>query len=510
MNSSYLVAGHRLARNSLLTLCTNVVLLAASIAVVPLLLRAFGRELYGILAITWMLVVHLGWLDLGFSRAAARFVARELVTGDPIQPAIWGWTALVTQAAMGTCAGIVLWLAAPFVVESLHVSEPARGLAVLTLRLFALSLPLELAARSLTGILQAGQRFDWVNGLSVVTVALSYGAYAVGVTTGDFRLIVYGLVVARALTFVSTFAAATRVLPSLLDAEPLRRALSQLRFALAMLRFGGWIALAAALGPLLLYFDQWTIGVLLGAATLPFYAVPLSFLLRLSVLPSSLTGTLFPAFSVMDARQDWGRARRYFLRAHRYLVAAVLPLVFLIYVWAPEILRIWIDDEFSQQGTTPLRILVAGVAVGLLAPLSGALLEAIGRPDLVAKLYLVELPLNVVVVVVLTLQFGLAGAAASYAIRTLLETMVLWCLVARVTPFFGEPARAAVRGTVLAPLLATLGVAGYILADARIDDARAIGFTLVTLALYGILAARFLLDRDDLALARGLLHGRRT
>jgi hypothetical protein len=104
-----MATGRLLVRNTLLNLGTGGVLFVLSLLFVPLMLGAFGAELYGVLTVTWMVLAHLGWLDLGFSRASARFVARDLALGRADRAALWGWTALLTQSVLGSCGALVLW-----------------------------------------------------------------------------------------------------------------------------------------------------------------------------------------------------------------------------------------------------------------------------------------------------------------------------------------------------------------------------------------------------------------
>lgn len=490
----------RLAWNTLLNLTTGLVLLVLNLLFVPLLLQAFGTELYGTLTLTWMVLAHLGWLDLGLSRASARYVARELAAGRPVQAAKWSWTALFAQSFLGVCGAVLLWLLAPLLVRVLQVHPARWELVILALRLFAVALPLDLAARSLSGVLQAGQRFDWINALNLLSVMGTYGVYALGILRGgDFVAVIYGLLALRFLSLAGHYWGAVRVLPSI-KSPPDIGVLVRGYWGRArqMLWFGGWITAIALIGPLLLYFDQWVIGVLLGVATLPYYTVPFNLLARLGVLPSSLTATLFPAFSALEARLEWGRIEDYLIRAHRYLLLALTPLLFALFVWGPELLRLWLGAPFAAEAALPFRVLVCGFGIALLAPLSGTLLEAAGRPDVVARLYLVELPFNLIAVLLLTRAYGLVGAASSYTLRAIVETATLWFVLYRVLPLsWIDLWRGAFRRVV--GVLVVFGGVSYLLRGARVEDPVALAGTFVVLAGYAVSILLFLMDAEDRA-----------
>jgi O-antigen/teichoic acid export membrane protein len=504
-NGAHSVRGGRLAFNSTLNLATGLLILFLNLLFVPLLIHAFGTELFGVLSVTWMVLANMAWLDLGFSRAAARFVAQELATGKPDRAVAWTWTAVLTQTFIGCCGAILLFLLAPKMVHWLHVAPERQALVTVALQLFAFAVPLDLAARSMTGVLQAGQRFGWVNALTLSTTLGTFAIYGIGIVRGaDFAFVIYGLFALRFFTLAGTYIGAATVLPGLRSPPDFRWMVANYRaHASSMIRFGSWVSGAAFLGSLLLYFDQWLIGFLIGIASLPYYAVPMNLLSRLAIFPLSLTSTLFPAFSAMQLREEWGRVEEYFIRAHRYVLVIITPLLFILFVWSAELLRLWVGADFAAQATLPLQILVIGCGIGLLAPLSGALLDAYGRPDLLVKLYAIELPLNVILVIILTNRFGIVGAALSYTLRTVVETLALWVLVYRSLPF-SHPRRLLAFLPRLIVLTAAIAGAAYLLWDARIDSEAAIVGTVAALVVYAAFALLLMLDRQDRSMMANL------
>ncbi len=501
-----LVSGRRIGRNSVLNLATGGSLLLLHILFVPFMLRAFGMELYGVLAVTWMVLGHLRWLDLGFSAACAKHVAEDLAWGRTEQAGLWAWTAVTAQSILGGVAAVALWILAPTLADLLRIQPESRDLVILALRLFALVIPLDLAARSLMGVLEGAQRFGWINALNAFAALWTYSAYTVGILRGgDFHAVVYGLVALKGVQLLATFAVAARVVPNLrsFTALGLSLALDRLRL-LQMIRFGGWVSVSAATAPAIVFFDRWVIGGVEGVAMLPFYSVPFNFLLTLLLIPGSLASTLFPAFSAMEARTRWDRLEAFFVHAHRYLLIGILPLFFVLFVWAPEILRVWIGEEFAAQAGTAFRILVLGFSVGFFAPLSGALLQGAGRPDILAKIYLVELPLNFVVTWVLVRQYGILGAAASLALRSIVETAILLFAVYRNFPLSAALSVREVLRPAILFLLLGMAVVGFLLPEAHINSAVSLGSTLLVLLLYGWAVYSLVLDANDRSFFRSL------
>ena len=471
------------------------------------MLRSFGMELYGVLTVTWMLLGQLGWLNLGLGRAATRFVARDLSLGEPDRAGRWAWSAMATQVAAGATGAAFVWVFAPALVDLLSVRPENYDLVVFTLRAFALAIPLELASSSLRGVLEATQSFGTLNALGVVEALWTYGVYAVAIGLGgDLPAVVYGLVGYKVVIVGVLLGLAGRALPSLLDRSTIAATVSGFRSQLGeLLGFGGWIAAAQGAGPILLYSERWMISGLLGAAALPLYTVPSGLLQRLAFLPASLTSTLFPAYTDLHARGEWSRLDEYFVRSNKYLLLALVPILFVVFVGGRTALTLWIGAEFAAEATVPLQVVTLGFVVALLAPLSGALLEGAGRPDIIPKVYAVELPLSLFIVYALTSQFGVVGAAWSFVLRAGFETGAIWVLVYRVLPVSREKIFAeCVRPFALAILV--LGASAVAITWADLPTITALAVSATVLAGYAAYAALVVVDGRDRDLFSSLLN----
>ena len=53
-------------------------------------------------------------------------------------------------------------------------------------------------------------------------------------------------------------------------------------------------------------------------------------------------------------------------------------------------------------------------------------MHAFGRPDLPAKLHLIETPIYLIIVWILISKFGILGAAIGWTLRALVDTMILF------------------------------------------------------------------------------------
>ena len=499
-----------IGRNSVLNVGTSALLILLGLAFIPLMIRSFGMELYGVLTITWMVLGQLGWLNVGLGRASTRFVARDIALLQPSRAGVWVWTATGTQVAVGAAGAAALWLLAPALVDLLKVSPGNYDLTVFALRTFGLVIPLELAASSLRGVLEATQRFGTINALGVLEAAWTYSAYGLGIYLGgDLRVVVLGLVFYKVVVLGLLIYFGTRYLPSLLSSRTLQAVRRRYRAKLReLLGYGGWVAASQGAGPLLMMWDRWVVSGLLGAAALPLYTVPMSLLQRLGFLPVGLTSTLFPAFTDLHTRAEWGRIEDFYVRSHKYLMILFVPILFVGFVWGGEALTVWIGPEFAAKATVPLQIITVGYVVALLAPISGSLLDGTGRPDVLPKIYAVEIPINLVVVFVLTSQFGIVGAAWSFTIRALFETLAVWFMVYRVLPLSrSRIVRECVTPIGLAAVVLAVGAGAIVVG--RVPPLGAAAASLALVAGYAAYTLSVVIDQRDLDFFARFIQRRR-
>jgi O-antigen/teichoic acid export membrane protein len=155
---------------------------------------------------------------------------------------------------------------------------------------------------------------------------------------------------------------------------------------------------------------------------------------RLLIVPASLVGTLFPAFSRLHGRNDLDEAARLGARGVKYTLLLVGPIAVLLIAVAPDLLHVWLGEPFAREGAVALQLLAAGIVVNAVAHVPVSLLHGIGRADLPARFHLLELPVHVTVASVLVMLLGVPGAALAWCLRACLDATLLFAAARRVTP----------------------------------------------------------------------------
>jgi O-antigen/teichoic acid export membrane protein len=243
-----------------------------------------------------------------------------------------------------------------------------------------------------------------------------------------------------------------------------------------LMRFGGWMTVTNIVTPLMTYGDRFMLGALLPVAAVAYYVTPYELITKLWLIPGSIAGVVFPAVAATLA-QDRGRATGILFGAVRANVAALFPAVLILAAFAPEGLHLWLGAEFAREGASVLRWLAAGMLVNCVGQMAGVAVQAAGRPDLTAKLHMVELPVYMGVLYYAAAWYGVQGAAAAWSIRMVVDTALLLALARRFLPGSGR----MLRWTAVA-----LGVTGAALAGVALPHSLAVRAAVCAVALVAL------------------------
>jgi O-antigen/teichoic acid export membrane protein len=163
-----------------------------------------------------------------------------------------------------------------------------------------------------------------------------------------------------------------------------------------------------------------------------YYAAPYEAITRAWILPASLAATIFPAFSSLEATGATKRNEELCARCLKSILLLLGPPLLLVIAFARPILSFWLGEDYAAQGALVLQILAAGVLVNSLAQIVFSLLQGLGRPDLVAKFHMAELPLYTALLWFLLGRMGVAGAALACTLRSLADAALLFAAMFRL------------------------------------------------------------------------------
>lgn len=482
-----------LIKNAGLNFFTQIVLLLLFMVTTPIVVHGLGDEAYGILSLVLILVGYFGFLDLGMSQATVKFLSEYLARDEKAQAYQVVSTSIFINLILGICGGILIALFTPIFLERLFkVPYLLQVQARIAFYIFAIGFPAILIQGTLQAVPSAFQRFDLINLINGISGGIQ------GLSTMALVLLGFGLkAVVIAFLTVRVFSALLYlfVLFKLLPSIQLRPKWHRPTF-IKLIHFGGWILVSALLSPIMVNFDRILIGSLLSVAAVTYYAVPYGLVNKLGIIHGSTVPVLFPAFSGRSTLLDKSSIQSLFNRSIKLLILMLLPFTLVISIFAEEILELWIGVDFAQKSAIVVQILVFAILVNGLATIPYLAIQGSGRPDITAKLHLIELPFYILLCLILIPILGINGVALAWGIRVIVDAILLFWAVKK---FVGVRLKEVISIGLVRMLLLGL-IFGFMMLSIRLITNNLLTQGLLILAIlsfYAIFLWLYAFDRAD-------------
>jgi O-antigen/teichoic acid export membrane protein len=447
-------------RRLLWSAATNWLAFAAQLVVAfflaPVVIRTLGDGPYGVWAFVESILAYFSLLDLGVASCLVSFVARHRANRA------WEELNRVSSACLAVfCAGgLVAVLAGaltlPWCLPRLtaHLTGPAEAAWFVGLLLvnLALTLPLSVFPAILDGL----QLYAVKSGVRVVLLGLRVAA--------TLAVLWYwpGLVGIAAvhtactlLEHVALAVVAFRRLPSLRFSPRLidRATLRQVR------GFSWYSFLALLAGRISFQTDALVIGSFWPEAFITYFALasrPVEFA---KSLLRTVTTTLTPAVSSLEARGDVAALGRMLCQATRALLYLALPVHLGLLVFGRPFLSLWMGDPaYGDRCYPALATLAVPFSLVIALSVAARIFYGTGRLRLYARLALVEAGLNLGLSLALVRPYGITGVAVGTAVPSALVGVVAIAAVCRMV---GVRGRDYLRSAVLKPVALAVPLAGF-------------------------------------------------
>lgn len=451
--SAELTRGSRLAKNTIWNFLRQGLPLLVGLVAIPLLIGRLGIERFGILTLAWMVVGYFSLFDFGLGRALTALVAEKLGAGRQEDIPRLVWSALIMMGVLGLIGASVLAVLTPWLTSKvLRIPIDMQSETAGAFLLLAATVPVVVTATALQGVLEAYQRFDLVAAVGLPMGLWTFvGPVSATLLSDNLVLIVLSLVLGRAVAWVAYAVLCLRTVPWL--GKPVFRGSAGI--VKSLLSYGKWMTVTNLVSPLMVRLDRVVIGATITMSAVAYYATPYGIVTRLLLIPDSIVGVLFPALSSVVAC-DRDRAARLCERGTSYIFLLIFPVALTLTTFAQDGLTVWLGEEFAHQSAPVLRWLAVGVWINSLAHVPFVLIQADGRPDLTAKLHLVELPLYLVLLWWLLGAWGIEGAAIAWVVRVAADTGALYWIALRRLPQIARAVRRGIGGVVGAILALVL------------------------------------------------------
>ena len=165
------------------------------------------------------------------------------------------------------------------------------------------------------------------------------------------------------------------------------------------------------------------------------------------VLPTSLffihvsraiSAIVFPISTELSFKKDFKNLAKGISLLHKYTLALMIPLIFILFAFANQYLLIFFGKEYVV-GTLAFRILLVGSMFFIIASVNNIIISSMGETKTVTKIILISALLNVILNLFLIPLFGINGAAIAtslaYLLILILSTRTLMKSVGVPSPY---------------------------------------------------------------------------
>lgn len=388
---------------------------------IPVLLKNLGTDRFGLLNLAWILIGYFGFFDLGIGRALTKIVAEKIGTHQISEIPSLFWTSIFLMFAFSSFIAILLFIFSDNIIFSfLKIPFNLQEEALSAFYLLIISIPIVSTTAGMRGLFEAYQRFDIVNIIRVILGVLSFLSPVIVVLfTNNLFWIISPLVIIRIIIWIIYLLQSFRLNPAIKKNISL-----DMKLIKPIFKLSSWMTISNITVPIIVYLDRILIASLISATAVAFYATPYEIITKLLIVPSALTAVLFPTFSA-NYLIDNKATIRLSNKAMKYIALLLFPVITIIATFAFELLQLWLGKDFATNSYIILQFLSIGILFNSVAYIPFSFIEGIGRPDITAKIQLIELPFYVIFMWIAIERNGVIGAAFIYMLRMIIDCLLM-------------------------------------------------------------------------------------
>jgi len=475
--------------------------------ITPLVIGVLDKDLYGVWSFLNGLLAYSSLFYVGLGAAFIKYLAQYKATNDRRAVNRLASVVLVIYGLIGVVCLLLSIGLAPFVPSLLAAPlgpEAARQ-TVVAFMLLGSRLLFMFVATVFSGVLIAEERIATA---ALVNIAGTIGRFIVVplLLNHGLPLITLAIIMTASAGVEATamIVVAMRAVPSLriLPALP---SLDELR----MLYGFGFKAFFIDLSAWLVsYTDVVVIGLLIGAAGVAVYSVPLQLVTYGRVAVQGMTSALLPRLTAYETIGDRAALASAYTRVARVTnyVAGFIALNLL--TLGVPFLRLWVGDEFADGSFAILTCLaLAGYCQAVSTQTAVPFYQAMNALRAPVIVLLVEGGANLALSIWLAGPLGVAGVAVATLVPTLLISSVF--LPANLCRRLQLRFKTLFTSAILPSLcLLAVGVLSNVLLDRAVPVSSYVLLILrgmINLGIAGAVAMT-VLPREDTAIAGSLLH----
>lgn len=410
--------------NSIINLLAQIIPVLIALIFIPISIKVLGSELFGIYSLVVTLIVLFNYLNFGIAPATTKEVSRYLAKRD-----FKTVTSLILNSffIMLLIGMILAFIFITFNDDIASYMLKEKSLITILSRLLeqlGILSPFLMIVIFLRSVLEANHMFLIT---SVTRAFLNSTIFIAPIIIYINRFDVFSIFKFIIVVYIITSLFLGTVVYKFFFKE--YKFSFNIKDGKLLFNVGFWMMISSLAGIGLYYADRFIIGAVISALAVSYYVAAYDLVTRLNIISGSLTAALFPAFAHWQETGEKDKIKKAIVFVSKVILLIVSIVSFLLIVNAKDFLYLWINEDFSQNSYLILQLLTIGVLFNTLSVVPFRALSAIGFPDVVAKVYIIEMPISIILAYFLIMHYGLIGAVMSYNIRAISEVVVLYLLL---------------------------------------------------------------------------------
>ena len=406
-----------LAKNSLYNILGFAIPTLFAIPSLGILGRILGLESFGLFTLAFAVVGYASIFDGGITRAVIREIS--VFRDDLVEQVKIISTSSFVVLILSILASLLLYFGAESLTVFLNVSVTKFEQVVKSFKLLSLVIPFFLLSQIWIAFLEGHERFINLNIQRVLGgIVMSTMPVVLCLIEPTIFHAIVGLVIGRIISFlIALFACRKIIFQSKIsfDKVVFRR----------LMTFGGWVTISNIISPIMVYFDRFITSNIVGASNVALYSAPAEGVGKASNLPFALARALFPRLSYITDEKEKRELER---QSYLYITLVCLPVAFIGFWFAPELMKLWMGDKFGGLDAQVLRVLLVGFYLNALALIPFSLLQAKGNARITAVIHLAEILPYLWLLYYMTTNYGIVGTAVAWSTRMLADLIALFLL----------------------------------------------------------------------------------
>ena len=392
--------------------------LLLGVLVTPFFIHYVGTERYGLLILILAIIGYFTFLDLGISRAITQRLS-ALSGGSLVEKSDAIWTAVSFSLIIGILGSIIVWFSSRYYItyilnKNTFIEEPFSSYGYWLMLMF----PTILLTSVLQGVLQSQLKFKALNSMQFVSNSLSQLLPLAAAASGyvEMKTLLPLLVIPRIVILFVMFIYIRK--DGLLCGIP---RIDRNEFG-KLINYGGWTSTIAVISSFILLIDRLLIGSLGGAQYVFYYGVSFDLVMKLLVLPMSISNAIFPRFASATTPQ------RSVLVSDCFMIVSLVmtPVIVIAILLINPAMHLWLGKQLNPISISIAEILLLGVwIISIVTPNYTYLMAT--KPKTIVQSYLIEIPIYILMLYVGMRQWGIIGVAVAWCLRALLDlSLVLY------------------------------------------------------------------------------------